>query len=352
MDSSRKAVNRPLQPQTRTRAGLLRGASTQHPLAGLQSPHLYLCPVLHRSVLGHQLPLHKLRVLPETAAAQRKGRGEETAGSMPSAIAAAQARSTDHAACMQLASLRVPTIISSPRAPVCHSLPLLWRQLSKVHDDAHPAVQRAGRPVGGAHGRAAACGPALLDGGRGRHAAGSHQPQQILHVGNVPAGEKWRAVASSRHGTRQAPACRAPPLLSPPCWCQQHPHLPSGLSRVPAGKAVSSTHCCPPQSKPSSSSLHPTRMPSLQHRRGMAASRRPCVSSKPPSKQGLWHPAASRQRQQPVSLPLTSAASTRPPPGSLSLPTLHPAAPAPAAGHGTASPTGPPPPPPLPPAAG
>lgn len=47
--------------------------------------------------------------------------------------------------------------------------------------------------------------------------------------------------------------------------------LPSGCSRVPAGNAVSSTHCCPPQSKPSSSSLHPTLTPSLQQGTGKAS---------------------------------------------------------------------------------
>lgn len=41
-------------------------------------------------------------------------------------------------------------------------------------------------------------------------------------------------------------------------------HLPSGFSAVPAGNATSSTHCWPPQSNPSSSSLQPTRVPSLQ----------------------------------------------------------------------------------------
>ncbi|PPD88145.1 hypothetical protein GOBAR_DD14919 [Gossypium barbadense] len=36
----------------------------------------------------------------------------------------------------------------------------------------------------------------------------------------------------------------------------------AGLERVPAGKQVSDTHYCPPQSKHKISSLHPTRYPS------------------------------------------------------------------------------------------
>mmetsp|Transcript_29097 Transcript_29097/g.74253 ORF Transcript_29097/g.74253 Transcript_29097/m.74253 type:complete len:302 (+) Transcript_29097:588-1493(+) len=36
---------------------------------------------------------------------------------------------------------------------------------------------------------------------------------------------------------------------------------PLRAASLPTGNAVSSTHCCPPQSKPSTSSLHPTRTP-------------------------------------------------------------------------------------------
>lgn len=35
-----------------------------------------------------------------------------------------------------------------------------------------------------------------------------------------------------------------------------------GLARVPTGKQVSDTHCCPPQSNPKISSAHPTLYPS------------------------------------------------------------------------------------------
>eukprot|EP01018_Ginkgo_biloba_P030114 Gb_36461 [translate_table: standard] len=35
-----------------------------------------------------------------------------------------------------------------------------------------------------------------------------------------------------------------------------------GFAKVPAGKQTSETHCCPPQSKPKISSLHPTLYPS------------------------------------------------------------------------------------------
>ena len=63
----------------------------------------------------------------------------------------------------------------------------------------------------------------------------------------------WKAVAFTQPGTQQ------PGLPA---------HLPSGLSAVPVGNAVSSTHCCPPQSKPRISSLQPTRLPSLHHKGG------------------------------------------------------------------------------------
>ena len=41
--------------------------------------------------------------------------------------------------------------------------------------------------------------------------------------------------------------------------------------RVPVGKATSRTHCSPPQSKPSSWSLQPTRKPSLRRQNSASA---------------------------------------------------------------------------------
>ena len=41
--------------------------------------------------------------------------------------------------------------------------------------------------------------------------------------------------------------------------------------KVPVGKETSSTHCCPPQSKPSSWSLQPMRNPSLRRQYSASA---------------------------------------------------------------------------------
>mmetsp|Transcript_30882 Transcript_30882/g.79318 ORF Transcript_30882/g.79318 Transcript_30882/m.79318 type:complete len:208 (-) Transcript_30882:1122-1745(-) len=44
-----------------------------------------------------------------------------------------------------------------------------------------------------------------------------------------------------------------------------------GRSSVPVGNATSSTHCCPPQSKPSISSLQPSRMPAERFQNSASA---------------------------------------------------------------------------------
>mmetsp|Transcript_18685 Transcript_18685/g.56486 ORF Transcript_18685/g.56486 Transcript_18685/m.56486 type:complete len:279 (+) Transcript_18685:582-1418(+) len=99
-------------------------------------------------------------------------------------------------------------------------------------------------------------------------------PTQLVMASgsNAAAGDMAEALREHQRCSMGAGAPMPMASMSPSSCSMYCRSAPLGFCRVPAGKAVSRTHCWPPQSKPSSESEGPHRYPELRRQKSASAS--------------------------------------------------------------------------------